>query len=335
MRQNDIPLPVLPTHHSKSLLSAENTSAHRRIMGSSSRKLRLTPVAGGSDGDSTSNMTTTETKQRYHEILNRLKLLSIISSTLPFLSLEQIATSLLHDIYSEYNRLRKSDLALLREGYELFKEYQYERCLVEYRKGYQMSCLIEFIEREYWTEIEDGVMRERQKKKTLLQKLEEEREEMKLACMLSYLPPLSHCTSAPPLSTSFLLTTFLSSVCSSHFLLTIPIDVSKSKGTTSLSSTLLPSKGKDLPKSYSENQSTQRTSTGLVSYQCGIIQTIQEHMKHQEDYIEHHATEQEKYEHETRREIVFKVTKKCLGILSECSWEKVDLSRESRHIKGR
>jgi hypothetical protein len=57
-------------------------------------------------------------------------------------------------------------------------------------------------------------------------------------------------------------------------------------------------------------------------------------MKHKDDYLERHGTVQEKVEHETRKEVVFRVTKQCLGILLECSFDKVELSREICHSKG-
>lgn len=65
-------------------------------------------------------------------------------------------------------------------------------------------------------------------------------------------------------------------------------------------------------------------------YQCGLIKIVREHMQYDDEYIEHHGTQQEKYEHETRRDIIYKVTKKCLGIILGCAWEQVQLSREMR-----
>jgi hypothetical protein len=193
MRINDIPLEVLPTHHSKSL-QINNSAAHRAIFGSSSgadskSSLRKSIRASRSGVVMTNDPPTKALEnQRFHIILDRLKLLSIISPpSVPPLSLENIAKSLLENIYLEYQRLRKLDLIYLKEAYELFKSYEYGMCLIEYQKGYQMSCLIDFIEREYWEDIKDGVIKERNQKKTLIEKLEEEREEMKLICKLSYL----------------------------------------------------------------------------------------------------------------------------------------------------
>lgn len=284
MRQNDIQVEARPTHFSKSL----QTTASRKKFFGASRKSRL------ADGP-----TKFSESQKYHEILDRLKLLSIVSSTLPSLSLEHIATAILQDMYREYNRLRKLDISLLKEGYELFKEDHFQRSLVEFQRGYQMSCLIDFIEREYWTEIEDSVMKDKEKKKSLLQRLEEEREEIKLACKIP--TPILAC-----------------------FHLKISVDFAQVKETAASAITI---------PEHSTSNNSQRTSTGLVSYHCGIIQTIQEIMRYKENYIGNRVTDKDKYEHETRRETVFKVTKKCIAILLECSCEKVDLSRESRHTK--
>lgn len=120
--------------------------------------------------------------QKYHETINKLKLLSLISSTLPPLSLEDITTNILKDVYQEYKRLQKKDQSELKEAYELFKESQYDRCIVALQRGYQASCLIEFLEREYSLEITTAKLKEKQIKKSLIQRLEEEREEMKQAC---------------------------------------------------------------------------------------------------------------------------------------------------------
>lgn len=125
-----------------------------------------------------------KTKQieQYHELINKLKLLSLVSSSLPPLSLEEITNNIVKDVYGEYKRLRKLNLNELKESYELFKEQKYSKCLKLLQCCYQASCLIEFLEREYSEIIQKSKLHEKNMKKTLIQRLEEEREEMKQTC---------------------------------------------------------------------------------------------------------------------------------------------------------
>jgi hypothetical protein len=109
-------------------------------------------------------------------------------------------------------------------------------------------------------------------------------------------------------------------------------------------------------------QSSAPQSHRLVSYQCTLIEIVKVHMSKETKpatveevreeikdkvFVNHHGRRksrkvansrssggqgnQERYEYEHRKEMMFTVTKQCLSILLECPWGQVQLSREARH----
>jgi hypothetical protein len=168
MRVNDIPLEPRPTHFSQSLLPTHRNLARRSL--SSSR-----PSSASSPSLSSTSA--------LDEILDKLRKLSIGSISSLHLSLEEIASHLLGgdtSVYQEYCALLRSDVALVSEAFELFKESQFLACLMKLQHGYQVSCVLEFLEREYGDTIGEQRAETMKKKKTLIQRLEEEREEVRL-----------------------------------------------------------------------------------------------------------------------------------------------------------
>jgi hypothetical protein len=173
MRINDIPLDPLPTHYSQSQLPNQQNTTHRLL---SSRR----PSSANRAAPSTSSNPASATAEAYDQIINKLRKLALGSSSTLLLSLEQLASHLVTDVYEEYSHLLQSNITLITEAYELFKESQFSACLMKLQHGYQVSCVLEFIEREFSELILEKRTETMKKKKTLIQRLEEEREEVRL-----------------------------------------------------------------------------------------------------------------------------------------------------------